>query len=60
MPESVSVASLMIFTSLLPLFAYSQRYIAQNTPRGTAISSVMPTISTVVMIEGSIDTFSVV
>ena len=59
-PESVSVVSLMTLTNLLPFFAYSTRYIAQNMPRGAAIARDTRSISKVFTIAGSIDTFSVV
>lgn len=39
-PAKVSLVTRIIFTNLLPFFAYSTRYIAENTPTGTAISSV--------------------
>ena len=57
-PVNVSAVVLMIFTSLLPFFAYSVRYTAENTPIGTAISNATPIMINVLIIDGSIDTLS--
>ena len=57
MPERVSTVTLISFTSFEPLFAYSAKYTAENTPTGTAIRSVNPVISNVLIIAGIMDTF---
>ena len=59
-PERVSAVTLMIFTNLLPLLEYSTRYIAANTPIGTASISVRTIIITVLIMAGIMDWFSAV
>lgn len=60
MPESVSVVTRIIFTSLLPRLAYSTRYTAAKTPIGTAITRVSAVMIRVFIIAGIMLTFSVV
>ena len=57
-PESVSAVSLIRPTILFPLFAYSTRYIAENTPKGTAITNDRAVITTVFIKAGKSETFS--
>ena len=52
-PDSVSAAYSITATTLL-LAAYSVRYTAAQTPRGSTTSSVVSTVQTVVMISGRI------
>ena len=54
MPASVSVATLITFTALLFLFAYSLKNIAEPTPSGTAIASDIKINSNVPTSAGSI------
>jgi hypothetical protein len=58
MPDSVSAIDLTSLTNLFPRRAYSTRYIAENTPSGTAISRDSATVITVVSSEGSSETLS--
>ena len=59
-PERVSETVLMIFTNRESLCAYSVRYNAVNTPIGSANNSDKATMMIVLMIELTIDRFSLV
>lgn len=56
-PERVSAVILIILT-ILPSLAYSVRYIAEKIDIGRAIIRVTTIIEIVLIIEGSIETFS--
>ena len=53
----MSIAERIILTTLLPFLEYSFRKIAVNTPIGTAITRLIPTVIRVVTIAGKIEMF---
>ena len=57
---NVDMYSCLLYTSLLPRFAYSTRYAAAKTPIGTAITRVSAVMIRVFIIAGIMLTFSVV
>jgi len=57
-PAKVSTAKRITFTALFPLLAYSVRYMAQNTPTGTANKRDKTIITKVATIEENADKLS--
>lgn len=57
-PESVSAVTRTTFTNLLPLDVYSTKYIADITPKGTAITRVSKMANTVSIKAGTSETLS--
>ena len=53
-PESISMQDFMIFVMKFPLFAYSERKIAPQSPVGTAIRRLRNKIISVEIIDGNI------
>ena len=58
MPCSVSVVTRTTLTSLLPRLAYSTSQTAAKMPSGVAMTREKAVISTVLMSEGTSETFS--